>query len=256
MLITVLGCGTSTGVPMIHCECSVCRSPDPKNNRLRASVWIQTKERSFLIDTTPDLRAQALREGIQKIDAVLYTHPHADHLHGIDELRSYNFVQKKPIPVFGNRWTAQEIRERFAYVLGSGKNEGGGSPSLDLHEFDSRVTQIDVFGTPVTPVSLIHGSQETIAYRMNTFAYVTDCNEIPPQSQKRLQGLEVLILDCVRLASHPTHLNFEKALEMIETLQPKQTYLTHLNHEFDYAIWSKKLPKHIALAYDGLQIRV
>jgi phosphoribosyl 1,2-cyclic phosphate phosphodiesterase len=255
MIFTVLGSGTSTGVPLIHCKCAVCRSRNPKNHRLRASIWIQTHGKSILIDTSPDLRQQAMRAKIPRIDAVLYTHPHADHLHGIDELRSFNFIQKEPIPVYGNAWTCGDLKLKFPYIFSPGKVEGGGIPLLLMNQFDSSAKTLDIQGVPVIPIRLEHGSQECIGYRIDSVAYVTDCSYIPPTSLDRLRGLSVLVIDCLRLQKHGTHFNLDQALQMISELRPKKAYLTHLSHDFDYVKWNRKLPKGIQLAYDGLKIK-
>jgi len=259
LTLTILGCGNSTGVPLIHCSCSVCRSKNPKNQRLRTSAWVQTKGKSFLIDTSTDLRQQAIRAKIPRLDAILYTHPHSDHVHGIDELRSFNFIQKQSIPVFGNDWTCQELEERFSYIFKPGKQEGGGIPLLTLNRFSTETPFLDVAGVQVTPISLAHGSKETVGYRIGSVAYVTDCSYIPPQSLDRLKGLSVLVLDCLRLEKHGTHFNLDQALETVSLLKPKKTFLTHMGHEFDYAKWmsakTKKLPRGVALAYDGLKIK-
>jgi phosphoribosyl 1,2-cyclic phosphate phosphodiesterase len=255
MILTILGCGTSTGVPLISCKCSVCSSRNPKNHRLRASAWVQKKGKSILIDTSTDLRQQALRAKIQRIDAVLYTHPHADHIHGIDELRSYNFIQRSSIPVYGNSWTCDELRHKFNYIFAPGPVEGGGIPQLELHQLDSQAESVDIQGVSVTSISLQHGSKECLGYRIDSVAYVTDCSYIPSLSIERLKGLSVLILDCLRLQPHGTHFHLEQALEMISVLRPKKTFLTHLGHDFDYVKWNRKLPRGVSLAYDGLKIK-
>lgn len=253
----ILGCGTSTGVPLIGCRCPVCRSRNPKNNRTRAGAWVRTRGKSLLIDTSTDLRLQALRERIDRVDAVLYTHPHADHIHGIDELRSYNFLQKSSIPLYGNRWLCEDLRQKFSYIFSPPASiEGGGIPQLTLHEFDAKIRNFDVLGVPVTPVSLLHGTRECIGYRIDSVAYVTDTSYISPTSLDRLRGLSVLVLDCLRLKPHGTHFHLDQALAVVAEVRPKKTYLTHLGHDFDYATWSRKLPKGVALAYDGLKIRV
>jgi phosphoribosyl 1,2-cyclic phosphate phosphodiesterase len=252
--LTILGCGTSTGVPLISCKCAVCRSRNPKNRRLRASAWVRTRDKSFLIDTSTDLRQQALTHKIPRVDAVLYTHPHADHIHGIDELRSYNYVQRATIPLYGNSWTASELRERFNYIFNPGPVEGGGIPLLSVREFSTDSREIDVLGVPVIPISLRHGSKECVGYRIDSVAYLTDLSELPDASIERLKGLSALVLDCLRLAPHGTHFHLEKALETAAKIGAKKTYLTHLGHDFDYAKWVKKLPKGISLAYDGLKI--
>lgn len=255
MVLTILGCGTSTGVPLIGCKCQVCQSENPKNARLRASAWIEAQGKSLLLDTSTDLRQQALRAKIPRVDAVLFTHPHADHIYGIDELRSFNFMQKEPIPVFANKWTAEELNTKFSYIFTPATSiEGGGIPQLQLNQFDAQAPFLDVLGLKIIPLALSHGSKECVGYRFEDVAYVTDCSYIPPSSLERMKGLAVLVLDCLRLKPHGTHFNLEQALETVEKLKPKRTYLTHLGHEFEYSEWMKKLPSGVVLAYDGLKI--
>ncbi len=257
--ITILGSGTSSGVPLLQCKCRVCRSKNPKNHRLRASAWVQFRGKSFLIDTSTDLRQQALQAKIPRLDAVLYTHPHADHAHGIDELRSFNFVQRESIPVYGNEWTRTELIQKFSYIFKPPHHiEGGGIPLLTLHPVDTAAESLAVAGTRVVPISLQHGSKECVAYRFDRIAYVTDCSYIPPSSLERLKGLDVLVLDCLRFEPHGTHFNLDQALAVIEQVKPKRAFLTHLSHDFDYATFKLpgKLPKGVALAYDGLKVRV
>lgn len=262
-VLTVLGSGTSTGVPVIGCPCAVCRSRHPRNRRLRASVWFQTRGKSLLVDTSADFRQQALRARIPRLDAVLYTHPHADHAHGIDDVRAYNFLQKAAIPAYGNAWTHKELTEKFHYIFrtGSAQTEGGGLPQMELHLLDPQTPSFQAAGVEVIPIPLHHGKMESVGYRIDRVAYVTDCSYIPPQSLDRLKGLSTLVLDCVRLAPHKTHFNLDQALETVSQVRPRRTFLTHLNHEFDYPKWGstssslKKLPKGVFLAYDGLKIR-
>jgi phosphoribosyl 1,2-cyclic phosphate phosphodiesterase len=255
--LTLLGTGTSTGVPILTCACGVCRSRHPRNRRLRASAWFQVRGKSLLVDTSTDLRQQALERRIQRLDAILYTHPHADHTHGIDEVRAYNFSQKSSIPAYGNAWTCTELREKFPYIFKPGPVEGGGIPQVDLRQFDAQQERLDAAGVEVIPISLKHGSKECVGYRIDSVAYVTDCSYIPEPSIDRLNGLSVLVLDCLRLASHGTHFNLDQALETVARLKPKKTFLTHLGHDFDYPKWTqpKKLPPGVSLAYDGLAIR-
>jgi phosphoribosyl 1,2-cyclic phosphate phosphodiesterase len=264
MIVTILGSGTSSGVPLITCQCLVCRSRDPKDKRTRASIWIETQGKSLLVDTSPDFRAQALREKIPRIDAVLYTHPHADHLHGIDDLRAYNFSQKAPIPVYCHDWTFEEIPKKFSYIFPDPKApayEGGGVPMLDLKKFDQNAKILDIQGVQVIPIPVDHGHMQTVGYRVEAVAYVTDTSYISPSSLERLRGLSTLILDCVQVGPHKTHLNVKAALEIIDELKPKRTFLTHLGHEFGYEEWMKKtgkqrkLPPGVFLAYDGLKIK-
>ncbi len=187
---------------------------------------------------------------------MLYTHPHADHIHGIDELRSFNFVQKSTIPLYGNAWTCGDLRERFGYIFKPGPVEGGGIPLLELREFRAQAPRLSVEGVSVIPLPVEHGSKECVGYRFESVAYITDCSYIPPTSIDRLKGVEILILDCVRLLPHRTHFNLDKALEMAQGLGAKKTYLTHLGHDFEYQAMSRKLPKGIFLAYDGLKVRI
>ena len=257
MKITILGCGTSTGVPLIHCGCRVCKSRNPKNNRLRASIWIQRAGKSLLVDTSTDLRQQALREKIQKIDAVCITHPHADHIGGMDELRSFNFVQRARIPVYGNTWTTEALKARFPYIFTPSEGEGGGGiPLLDLHTLSPSTKKFRAASTLIQPIPLQHGTMECLGYRVKNFAYATDFQALPADSIKKLQDLEVLILDCLRLAPHGTHLHLEMALNLIEQVRPKKALLTHLGHDFDYGTWNRKLPKGVGLAFDGMKISV
>lgn len=259
MTLTILGSGTSTGVPIPTCRCKVCRSRNPKNHRLRCSAWIQARSKSILIDTSTDLRTQALRAKISRIDAVLYTHPHSDHTHGIDELRCFNFSQRSEIPVYGNSWTCEDLAHRFGYIFQpKGPIEGGGIPRLQLNPFDPADYDLDrpldILGIPIVPIALPHGSKESVGYRIESVAYVTDCSYIPNESLDRMRGLSVLVLDCVRLEPHGTHLNLDRALEVISQVKPKKAFLTHLGHDFEHSLWSRKLPKGVHLAYDGLKI--
>jgi phosphoribosyl 1,2-cyclic phosphate phosphodiesterase len=255
VVTTILGCGTSTGVPVVACHCKVCRSKSPKNKRLRASIWWQTRNKSIVIDTGPDFRQQALRAGIERVDAVLYSHPHADHCHGIDDLRAFNFIQKGVLPVYGNAWTEREFQKKFPYAFSLKDPEGGGIPQLGFQLIPPEANTLDILGVPVTPLPCAHGSHESLGYRIDSVAYVTDTSYIPASTLDRMKDLSVLILDCVRIQAHPTHLNVDRALEVVSQLRPKRTFLTHLGHDFDYNTWSKKLPKGVALAYDGLKLR-
>jgi phosphoribosyl 1,2-cyclic phosphate phosphodiesterase len=253
--LTILGSGTSTGIPRIVCDCRVCRSREPKNKRTRASIWIKTPSSSLLIDTSPDLRAQAIREKLQHIDAVLYTHTHADHLHGIDELRSFNFAQKSRIPIYGTSRTLLEIRQRFQYIFNDGAYEGGGKPLLDPQEISSSAPHVLVHGEKIIPLPLEHGSGECTGFRLGSVAYITDTSYIPPQSLERIRGLSVLVLDCLQIEPHRTHLNLKQALEVIDEVRPARTVLTHLGHDFDFREGAKLLPRGVSFAYDGLKIR-
>lgn len=253
--LTFLGTGTSTGVPLIHCTCRVCASKNPRNKRLRASVWIDYEGKQILVDPSIDLRQQALRAKLHHIDAVLVTHPHADHIGGVDELRSYNFVQKQSIPMFVNRWSEQELLHRFRYIFAPQKPiEGGGVAKLDLMPVSDAVSTIEVCGKPVQVLPTRHGSEVCLGFRFRDLAYVTDCHEIPTETLEAMRGLEILVLDCLRIAPHSTHFNLEQALGTVEHLKPRKTYFTHLGHDFDETLYRKKLPKGVFLAYDGLKV--
>lgn len=248
MELTVLGSGTSTGVPMIGCRCEVCRSSNPKNHRSRASVYVRDGTTRLLIDTSTDLRQQALRCGIDGVDAVLYTHAHADHVHGIDELRSFNHLQRGPIPCYGNAATIAALSARFAYAFSNGTGPAY-TPQLQAHVLAGG----RAFGrVTVEPVEVEHGADRILGYRLGDMAYVTDCSRIAPASQDRLRGLDLLVVSAIRYDAHPTHFTLDQALEAVAALRPRRAVLTHLSHVFDYDRVSASLPEGVALAYDGM----
>jgi len=251
--MTFLGTGTSTGVPMVGCDCRVCRSSAPKDQRLRSSVWIESAEAGILIDTTTDLRTQALRERISKIDAVLYTHHHADHVHGVDELRVFNFFRQAPIPCYGNPRTLERIRSMHGYIFDGTVAEGAGKPKLDLRPVEG---PFSVNGVRIIPIPIKHGSVDAFGYRIGDMAYITDCSFIPDQSRSLLEGLKTLALGALWLKSHATHFTLEKALEVVEIIKPERTYLTHLNHSKTHEEGSAGLPEGVSLAWDGLKLAI
>jgi phosphoribosyl 1,2-cyclic phosphate phosphodiesterase len=248
--LTVLGSGTSTGVPIIGCNCSVCTSLDPRNIRTRASLWIEQEGHHFLIDTSTDLRQQALANRIPRVDAVLFTHAHADHVLGLDELRVYNFHQKAPIPCYGGEETLRRLRQMFSYIFSSEAAESF-KPQLSLHEVGG---PFKLRGLEILPVPVRHGNLSVLGYRFGDKAYVTDCNFISEESKKMLRRLDLLILSAIRYQPHPTHFSLDEALEVIRGLAPKRAILTHLSHAFDYSKVNAELPQGVELAFDGMKI--
>lgn len=254
MKLIFLGTGTSTGVPTLCCPCGVCRSDDPRNKRLRSSVLLENNGFNLLIDTSTDLRRQCLDNGITHVDGVLYTHHHADHVHGIDELRVFNFFHKKPIPCYGNAMTLAAIRRNFDYIFNGHKPMGGGVPQLTPIILDSQ--PLELGGMRIQPVDITHGNLTILGYRVNNLAYVTDCSGIPNSSKDKLKGLDVLVLNALGFEPHPTHFCLEDALAAIEELKPRRAILTHINHKFDHETVNRSLPDNVELAYDRMVVEV
>ncbi|HVR44211.1 MAG TPA: MBL fold metallo-hydrolase [Thermoanaerobaculia bacterium] len=254
MRITFLGTGTSTGVPVVGCRCPVCTSDDPKNARLRQSLKVEMRGRVFLIDTTPDLRAQLLRDPVDRLDFILFTHSHSDHLMGLDDVRPFNFFQRRPIAAYANALTARAIRRAFGYIWDANTQIGGGKPQIDLREVD-RPFEHD--GIPIVPVPVSHGDWTILGYRIGHFAYITDTNGIPEESARLLEGVEVLALDGLRPGPpHPTHFIIEEAIEAARRLAIPTTYLIHLSHDVDHASVEAGLPPGFHLAWDGLVLEL
>lgn len=252
MEITFLGTGTSHGVPVITCRCPVCSSENPKNKRTRSSLWILVDGVSLLIDTATEFRLQALQAQIEHVDGVLYTHCHADHVFGFDDLRVFSQITNRSIPVYGNEPTIDEFREVFGYVFRK-TQKGGGKPQVETITVDG---PFKVKGIPITPVPVFHGSLSILGYRIGNMAYVTDCSSIPDESMKLLTGIELLILGVVRYEPHSTHMHVEQALTLVEELRPRQTYFTHISHLLDHEQVNAVLPSHVQLAYDGLRLQI
>lgn len=251
--ITILGTGTSHGIPVIGCECPVCNSTDPRNHRYRCSALLRYQGRSVLIDTATELRLQAIRAGMRDLDALLFTHSHADHVGGLDDVRVFSERRGAPIPVFGDQDCLEDIRRRFAYIFTETLQRGGGKPRLELTPIRG---PFDLLGLPVQPVPVFHGLLPVLGYRFGPLAYVTDCNRIPRESMGMLRGLDVLVLDALRHRPHSTHFTVAEALGVIEDLRPARAYLTHMTHDLDHEATNAELPPGVELAYDGLSLEV
>lgn len=251
--IIVLGSGTSAGVPTIGCRCEVCVSTDPRDNRLRPSILIRYGAHAVVVDTTPDFRAQALRARIERLDAILYTHSHADHILGLDDVRPFNYRQRQAIPVYGMAETLDSIHRVFRYAFEAGPSELM-IPRLDLHPLNGQ--PFDLFGLEFTPVRLLHGKSAVLGFRFGAAAYLTDHSDIPEESKAKLQGLDVLFLDALRHRPHPTHSTVERSLEWVRELKPRRAFFTHICHDLHHQRTEATLPPHVHLAYDGLEIEV
>jgi phosphoribosyl 1,2-cyclic phosphate phosphodiesterase len=249
--ITVLGSGTSSGIPTIGCSCEVCRSPDPRDKRLRPSILISYGGRNVIVDTTPDFRLQVLRAGITRLDAVLYTHAHADHILGLDDVRPFNFFQKETIPLYATEETFAVIRRVFCYAFEESESS---RPRIDLRTLDG--APFDLFGAVFTPVRLEHGSGTTYGFRFGAAAYLTDHSGIPAESKALLGGLDVLFLDALRHRPHKTHTTVQDAVALVEELRPRRAFFTHMCHDLMHERTEAALPAHVRLAYDGLEIDV
>ncbi len=252
--VTFLGTGTSVGVPMIGCGCATCRSTDPRDRRLRPSIYVDVPGRGrLLVDTSTDLRQQALAAGITRVDAVLFTHSHADHILGLDELRRFNVVQRGTIPCYADARSWESLKRTFYYVFDGVAREGGGVPQLEPREITG---PFDVGGVRVQPVPLLHGRLPILGFRFGTFAYLTDCNAIPDASWPLLDGIETLVLDALRHKTHPTHFSVGEALAVVERMSPRRAFFTHMAHDLPHAETCARLPAGVELAYDGLILDV
>jgi phosphoribosyl 1,2-cyclic phosphate phosphodiesterase len=252
--ITFLGTGTSHGVPMIACDCPTCRSTDPHDSRLRPSLYVQMDDgTSILVDAGPDLRQQALRHGIRRVDAIVFTHGHADHILGLDETRRFTGTQARPMPCYGDAATLADIRRMFAYVFDRATPRGGGLPALDLIEISGDVV---VNGHTIACVPIMHGERPILGLRFDGFAYLTDCSRIPEDSWPLLHNLDVVVLDALRIRAHPTHFSLSEAIEAAHRIAAKRTFFTHMCHDLPHADTNARLPDGMQLAYDGLTLEL
>jgi phosphoribosyl 1,2-cyclic phosphate phosphodiesterase len=252
--VTVLGCGTSSGVPMIGCDCAVCRSPDPRNRRRRCSLLIEALGQTILVDSGPDLRMQLLDAEVQRIDALIYTHAHADHVHGIDDLRALNNAMGCAIPAYAHPSVFERIRARFDYAFQDNRAElGYWRPQLEPHPFDG---PFRIGPVKILPFRQSHGRGESWGLRIGDFGYSTDCDGLDEAAFATLSGIEAWIVDALRDRPHPSHAHLDRALGWIDRVGPARAWLTHMNHEVDYAEWLARLPPGVAPAHDGLAFEV
>ena len=252
--MTVLGSGTSAGVPMIGCSCEVCRSSDPRDKRLRPSIHVDVPDRaSIVVDTTPDFRQQALTAGIERLDAILFTHSHADHILGLDDIRRFNWIQGGPMPCYATAATWTDIVRTFHYAFDGVQRLGGGVPKIVRHEIDGPFA---VNGVKVVPVPLWHGDTPILGFRFGAFAYLTDCNRLDDRAWDLVGGVETLVIDALRDKPHSTHFTVAGALDVVARIRPRRAYMTHMSHDLGHAATNARLPAGVELAYDGLVLDV
>mgnify|MGYP000274166479 CR=1 FL=1 len=251
--VTFLGTGTSQGVPVILCECEVCRSLDSKDKRLRTSIHIEVDGKSFVIDSGPDFRQQMLREHVQRLDALIFTHAHKDHTGGMDDIRAFNYRQKEDIPIYGQERVIKQLKQEFAYVFAAQKYPG--VPNVLPNIIDKQAFEIK--GVQFTPIEVLHYKLPVFGFRVKDFTYITDANFISETELEKIKGTDTLVLNALRKETHISHFNLEEALDIIEKVKPKKAYLTHLSHHMGtHRKVSLTLPQNVEIAYDGLRITV
>jgi phosphoribosyl 1,2-cyclic phosphate phosphodiesterase len=251
--VTFLGTGTSSGVPMIGCDCAVCQSADQRDSRLRSSVMLSTETTRLVVDTTPDFRYQMLRSGTRHLDAILYTHPHKDHIAGLDDVRAFNFFSGQPMDVYAGALTEEALRRDFYYAFSDTRYPG--VPELTMHPIGMDAFQVG--DIPVLPIEVWHLRMPVHAFRFGNFTYVTDANRLEASEKEKIRGSSVLVLNALRKEKHISHFNLEEALDLVRELEVPRAYLTHISHQLGlHAAISRELPEGVALAYDGLQLSI
>jgi len=262
MQITFLGTGSSHGIPVLGCECEVCLSPNPKNQRNRTGVWVKGSDgRSGIIDISSEFRISALKYGLKTVDWLLLTHTHSDHISGLDDLRIFSQRHGKATPIYADRRSIEDVKYRFAYAFNSTKNYGGGVPQFEMHEigneFSNELTNHFSLGTTkIVPLPILHGPEPIFGFRLNDFAFITDVTIIPDSTLELMQGLEALALDCLRPEPHSTHLGLNQAIAYAEKIKAKRTYFIHMTHELEHEATEKILPEGMFMAYDGLELHL
>lgn len=253
MNITFLGTGTSQGVPLIGCECEVCTSGNIKDNRLRSSVFIEINQLNILIDTGPDFRQQMLKHKIKRIDAIIYTHDHRDHIGGLDDIRAFNFINNQPVPVYAEEYVINSIKESHSYIF-SGNNYPG-IPEITTNIINN--SKFSIQSVEISPIRVMHYKLPVLGFRIGDFAYITDASSISEEEMGKLHGVKYLVLNALRKQKHMSHFNLREALEVIKILSPKKAYLTHISHKMGlHAEVEKELSKNVFLAYDGLVLNI
>lgn len=253
MIVTFLGTGTSQGVPVIGCDCQVCQSLDYRDKRLRASIHISIEDKSFIIDSGPDFRQQALRERIKKLDALLFTHEHKDHTAGLDDVRSFNHLQQKYIPIYGRKNVLNQIKQEFAYAFTEHKYPG--IPLIELKEIENKPFSIE--GIVFTPIEVMHYKLPVFGFRIGDFTYITDANSIGEPELEKIKGSKVIVLNALQKTEHISHYKLSEAIELLLKLNPEKAYLTHMSHKMGmHREVEKELPSNIFFAYDGLKVEI
>ena len=253
MKLTFLGTGTSQGVPVIACECEVCKSTDPRDNRLRTSALLEIGDTTLVFDTGPDFRQQMLRANVRDLDAVLYTHQHKDHVAGLDDVRAFNFILDKVVDIYCNQLTLDHLKQEFYYIFETGGYPG--APRINVTLIDEEPFKVN--GIEVIPIPVMHHNLPVLGFRIGDFAYITDANFISPASMEKLQGVKVLVLNALRLKAHRSHFTLEEAVEIVDQIQPEQTYFTHISHLMGlHETVTASLPENIAIAWDGMEVNL
>jgi phosphoribosyl 1,2-cyclic phosphate phosphodiesterase len=251
--VTFLGTGTSQGVPVINCQCKVCNSLDYRDKRLRSSIHIEVEGKSFIIDSGPDFRQQVLSNQITKLDALIFTHQHKDHIAGMDDVRGFNFSQQKDIPIYATPPVIDQLKQEFAYVFAADKYPG--VPSVQVHEIQN--SPFEAEGILFTPIEVLHYKLPVFGYRVKNFTYITDAKSISAREKEKIKGTEVLVLNALQHKQHLSHFTLQESLELIEELQPRQAYLTHISHNLGrHQEVNQLLPAHVKLAYDSLSLEI